>query len=77
VTIDILTWHKPVDMSEVKRALAIERELGRERVLDGERALDGELVLEEPRVLEPASDLGHRSQSDELLLQPGMKTDRG
>jgi hypothetical protein len=77
VTIDILAWHKPVDMSEVKHALAIERELGRERALDGERVLDGELILEESRSLEPASDLGHRSQSDELLLQPGRKIDRG
>jgi hypothetical protein len=67
VAIDILAWHKPVDVSEVKHALEIERELGRERVLDGERALDGELILEESRGLEPAADLRHRSRSDELL----------
>lgn len=64
--IDILAWHKPVDVSEVKHALEIERELGRER------ALDGELILEESRALEPAGDLRHRSQSDDHL-QPESK----
>jgi hypothetical protein len=66
VAIDILAWHKPVDVSEVKHALEIEGELGRER------ALDGELILEESRGLEPAADLRHRSRSDELL-QPESK----
>jgi hypothetical protein len=67
VAIDILAWHKPVDVSEVKHALEIERELGRERVLDGERALDGELILEESKALEPARDLGHLFRSDDHL----------
>jgi hypothetical protein len=60
-----LSWHEPINLSDVKRALEIETELGRQRPLDsppagnGKGALDGELILGEPRDLEPAHDLSH------------------